>query len=129
MQLNEFAQPPYKVQRAFEDRTLQPSHEYKFAACYVNPHNDSDDRQWLLFSDETEPIDGPVFAVYFEDDPELSHGICHLLVATYSGPIEWRACRSQPYGTNCTPTSTDFLWEKEIPAFHSASTFPIGRAY
>lgn len=129
MQLNEFAQPPYKVQRAFEDGTLQPSHEYEFAACYVNPHNDSDDRQWLLFSDETEPIDGPVLAVYFEDGLELTHGICHLLVATYSGPIEWRACRSQPYGANCTPTSTDFLWEKEIPAFHSASTFRIGRAY
>ena len=130
MQLNEFAQPPYEVQKAFEDGTLQPSHEYELAACHVNPHNDSDDRQWLLFSDETEPIDGPVFAVYFEDGLPLQHGECYKLVATYSGPIEWRACRSQPYGANCTPTSTDFLWEKEIPAFRSASILqPLGWAY
>lgn len=54
----------------------------------------------------------------------------YKLVATYSGPIEWRACRSQPYGANCTPTSTDFLWEKEIPAFGSSPGLgPLGWAY
>ena len=42
MQLNKFGQPPYEVQKAFEDGTLQPSHEYELAACHVNPHNDSD---------------------------------------------------------------------------------------
>ena len=120
--LNEFAQPPYEVQKAFEDGTLQPSHEYELAACHINPHNDSDDRQWLLFSDETEQIDGPVFAVYFEDGLPLQHGGCYKLVATYSGPIEWRACRSQPYGADCTPTSADFLWEKEIPAFRGTAS-------
>ena len=120
--LNEFAQPPDEVQKAFEDGTLQPSHEYELAACHINPHNDSDDRQWLLFSDETEPIDGPVFAVHFEDGLPLNHGGCYRLVATYMGPTEWRACRSQPYGADCTPTSADFLWEKEIPAFRGTAS-------
>ena len=120
--LNEFAQPPYEVQKAFEDGTLQPSHKYELAACHVNPHNDSDDRQWLLFSDETEPIDGPVFAVHFEDGLPLNHGGCYRLVATYMGPTDWRACRSQPYGADCTPTSADFLWEKEIPAFRGTAS-------
>ena len=118
--LNEFAQAPDEVQKAFEDGTLQPLQEYELAACHINPHHDSQDRALLLFSDETEPIDGPVFAVHFQDGPPLQHGGCYKIVATYMGSIEWRMCQSQPYDTNCNPNSEDFLWEKEIPAFQSS---------
>ena len=41
----------------------------------------------------------------------------HDFNVSFLGPTEWRVCASQPYCGNCDHNSSDFLWEREIPAF------------
>lgn len=73
----------------------------------------------MLFTQPDGDLGQPSFAVQTSEPTNLHHGTCYSINARYLGPTEWRTCASQPYGANCTPTSADFLWHHEIPAFGS----------
>ena len=109
---------PSDVQQLYDaDGGLVSSQNYEIAACYYDPHNAGTPRKWKLFTQPDQSLLEPVFAIHFTEPINLQHGLCYEFNVSYMGPTEWRVCASQPYGGNCDHNSSDFLWEREIPAF------------
>ena len=74
-------------------------------------------RKWKLFTQPYQSLLEPVFTIHFTEPINLQHGLCYDFNVSFLGPTGWRVCASQPYGGNCELNSSDFLWEREIPAF------------
>ena len=113
---------PSTVQQLYDaDGRLLSSQNYEIAACYYDPHNTGTPRKWKLFTQPDQSLLEPVFAIHFNEPINLQHGLCYDFNVSFLGPTEWRVCASQPYGGNCDHNSSDFLWEREIPAFRGTS--------
>ena len=108
---------PIHVQQLDADGGLLSSQNYEIAACYYDPHDTEPPRKWKLFTQPDQSLLEPVFTIHFTEPINLQHGLCYEFNVSYMGPTEWRVCASQPYGGNCDHNSSDFLWEREIPAF------------
>ena len=108
---------PIHVQELDADGGLLSSQNYEIAACYYDPHDTEHPRKWKLFTQPDQSLLEPVFTIHFTEPINLQHGLCYDFNVSYMGPTEWRVCASQPYGGNCDHNSSDFLWEREIPAF------------
>ena len=109
---------PSDVQQLYDaDGGLLSSQNYEIGACYYDPHNTGTPPKWKLFTQPGQSLLEPVFAIHFNEPINLQHGLCYDFNVSFLGPTEWRACTSQPYGGNCDHNSSDFLWEREIPAF------------
>ena len=108
---------PLHVQQLDADGGLLSSQNYEIAACYYDPHDTEPPRKWKLFTQPDQSLLEPVFTIHFTEPINLQHGLCYEFNVSYMGPTEWRVCASQPYGGNCDHNSSDFLWEREIPAF------------
>ena len=108
---------PSHVQQLDADGGLLSSQNYEIAACYYDPHDTEPPRKWKLFTQPDQSLLEPVFTIHFTEPINLQHGLCYEFNVSYMGPTEWRVCASQPYGGNCEHNSSDFLWEREIPAF------------
>ena len=74
-------------------------------------------RKWKLSTQPEQSLLEPVFTIHFTEPINLQHGLRYDFNVSYMSPTEWRVCASQPYGGNCDHNSSDFLWEREIPAF------------
>ena len=112
---------PSDVQRLDAEGGLLGSQNYEIAACYYDPHNTGTPPKWKLFTQPDQSLLEPVFAIHFNEPINLQHGLCYDFNVSFLGPTEWRVCASQPYGGNCDHNSSDFLWEREIPAFRGTS--------
>ena len=112
---------PIHVQQLDADSGLLSSQNYEIAACYYDPHDTEPPRKWKLFTQPDQSLLEPVFTIHFTEPINLQHGLCYDFNVSYMGPTEWRVCASQPYGGNCEHNSSDFLWEREIPAFRGTS--------
>ena len=123
---------PYQLSSAFKPSDIQSlsqqghfvsAQDYKAIGCYHDPNPSQHIREWMLFTTPDQAVNENSFAVHYAQRIEpirLQHGTCYLLTLQHLGPTEWRACRTEPYGANCTTDSPDFLWERDIPGFRGS---------
>ena len=128
---------PYQLSSAFKPSDIQSlsrqghfvsAQDYKAIGCYHDPNPSQHFREWMLFTTPDQAVNENSFAVHYTHYIEpirLQHGTCYLLTLQHLGPTEWRACRTEPYGANCTTDSPDFLWERDIPAFRGTAEATI----
>ena len=125
---------PYQLSAAFKPSDIQSLSQqghfvsaqyYKAIGCYHDPNPSQHIREWLLFTTPDQAVNENSFAVHYIEPVLLQHGTCYLLTIQHLGPTEWRACRTEPYGANCTTDSPDFLWERDIPAFRGTAEATI----
>ena len=90
--------------------------DYKAIGCYHDPNPAWYIRHWLLFTTPDQDVENS-FAVHYIEPAQLQHGTCYTLTIQHLGKTKWRSCRTEPYGTNCDADSSEFLWERYIPAF------------
>ena len=116
---------PYQLSSALkpsEIQSLSPqghfvsAQDYKAIGCYHDPNPSWHIRQWVLFTTPDQDVENS-FAVRYIEPVQLQHGTCYTLTIQHLGKTKWRACRTEPYGVNCNADSSDFLWERYIPAF------------
>ena len=124
---------PYQLSSAFKPSDIQSlsrqghfvsAQDYKAIGCYHDPKPSQHIREWRLFTTPDQAVNENSFAVYYGHRIEpirLQHGTCYILTLQHLGPTEWRACRTEPYGANCTTDSPDFLWERDIPGFRGTA--------
>ena len=125
---------PYQLSSAFKPSDIQSlsrqghfvsAQDYKAIGCYHDPNPSQHFREWMLFTTPDQTVNENSFAVHYIEPVRLQHGTCYLLTIQHLGPTEWRACRTEPYGANCTTDSPDFLWERDIPAFRGTAEATI----
>ena len=110
---------PSRIHFFYTSGGLEPSKPELIKGCFQDP-NAPRPRKWLLFTQPDGDLGQPTFAVQSAEPANLEHGTCYVINARYLGPTDWLACASQPYGANCSPSSPDFLWHHDIPAFSSS---------
>ena len=109
---------PSHIHSMLQEQHLDKSLQHEIKGCYQDPHAPKQ-RRWLLFTQPDGDLSKPTFAVHATQPTTLINGACYSMKARYVGHTNWRACASEPYGANCTPSSSDFHWDHEIPAFMS----------
>ena len=120
---------PYQLSSAFKPSEIQSlsrqgnlvsEQDYEAIGCYHDPNPSRYIRHWVLFTTPDQDVENS-FAVHYIEPVQLQHGTCYTLTIQHWGKTKWRACRTEPYGTNCNADSSEFLWERYIPAFRGTA--------